>query len=74
MWYNNKNVVATHAKDGPRQAWAIITDAPPGWLRIRPTSDDGVTNLLTMLSTACANGRLVDVYIDSNEITQVTIK
>jgi hypothetical protein len=74
MWYNNRNVIATHAKDGERQAWAIISNAPPGWLRIRPTSADGVSNLLTMLSIACANNRLVDVYIDGSDITQVTLK
>jgi hypothetical protein len=74
MWYNNRKVIAAHAKDGSRQAWVIIENAPPGWLKIRAGADDGVTNLLTMLTIACANGRLVDVYIDGNEITQVTIK
>ena len=74
MWYTNKNVIATHAKDGTRQAWAIISDAPPGWLRIRATAEDGVSNLLLMLSLACTHNRLVDVYIDSSEITQVTLK
>ena len=74
MWYNSKNVIATHCKDGERQAWAIISDAPPGWLRIRPTAIDGVTNILMLLSIACANNRLVDVYIAGNEITHPTIK
>jgi hypothetical protein len=73
MWYPNKTVVATHAKDGTRMAWAIISGIA-GWKRIRPNSPDGVTNLHLLLSTARANNRKVDVYIVSNQITQATLK
>jgi hypothetical protein len=73
MWHNNKTVVATHAKDGTRMAWAIISGMP-GWKRIRTTSPDGVTNLHLLLSTARANDRKVGVYIVSNQITQATLK
>lgn len=73
MWHNNKTVVATHTKDGTRMAWAIISGIP-GWKRIRTTSPDGVTNLHLLLSTARANNRPVDVYIDNDQITQATLK
>jgi hypothetical protein len=73
MWHHNKKVVATHAKDGTRMAWALIGGIS-GWKRIRTTSPDGVTNLHLLLSIACANDRMVDVYIVSNQILQATLK
>ena len=73
MWHNNRTVVATHAKDGTKLAWAIISGVS-GWKRLRPASTDGVTNMLVMLSIARAHGRNVDVYIDGNEIRAVTLK
>lgn len=73
MWYNGQTVVRTHAKDGTRMAWAIISGMS-GWKRIRPTSADGVTNILLILSMALANNRKVDVLIDNNEITQATLQ
>ncbi len=73
MWYNNRSVVRTHAKDGSRLAWAIISGIS-GWKRIRPTVPDGVTNIHLLLSTALANNRRVDVFIQSNEIRQATLR
>jgi hypothetical protein len=54
-------------------AWAIISGVA-GWKRVRPASSDGVTNVFALLCAARANGRLVDVYIHANQITQVTLK
>jgi hypothetical protein len=73
MWHNNVTVAKTHAKDGSRMAWAIINGVS-GWKRIRSTTPDGVSNLHLLLSTALANNRNVDVYIQSNEITQATLR
>lgn len=72
MWHNNKSVVRTHAKDGSRAVWAIISGIS-GWKRIRPNVPDGVTNLHLLLSTALANNRKVDVFIHNNEITAATL-
>jgi hypothetical protein len=72
MWQYNKRVVRVHVKDGSRQAWAIVEGS--GWLRIRPTSTDGVTNLLVIMCEALANDRRVDVYISNGEISQATLR
>ena len=73
MWHNNKNVVVTHCKNGPKMGWAIIAGMS-GWKRIRPTAADGVTNVFMILSMAKANNRKVDVYIKDNFIEQATLK
>ncbi len=73
MWHNNKAVVRTHCKNGSRMAWAII-DGISGWRKIRPTSNDGVTNIFMILSTARANNRRVDVYIRDGYIEQATLR
>ena len=72
VWHHNKLVRRVHVKDGSRQAWAIIDGS--GWLRIRPTSTDGVTNLLAIFCEALANNRRVDVYIYNGEIAQATLR
>ena len=76
MWHNNKSVVRTHSKNGAKLAWAIVDGvASNGWVRIGPSSADGVTNLLMLLSMARANGRNVDVFLDgTNQITQATLR
>lgn len=75
MWYNNKSVIRTHAKNGTQMAWAILADVGVnGWLRIRPTTADGVTNVFMILSKALANNRKVDVFIQNNQIEQVTLR
>ncbi len=73
MWHNNKAVVRTHSKNGSLMAWAII-DGIGGWRKIRPTSNDGVTNIFMILSTARANNRRVDVYISDGHIEQATLR
>ena len=74
MWHNNKTVVRTHAKNGNQMAWAIVQGVGSGWLRIRPASPDGVTNVYMILSMALANNRRVDVLVDGNQITQATLR
>jgi hypothetical protein len=54
-------------------AWAII-DGISGWRKIRPTSNDGVTNIFMILSTARANNRRVDVYIRDGYIEMATLR
>jgi hypothetical protein len=73
MWYYNKAVIRAHSKNGTRMAWAIV-DGISGWKRVKPTSADGVVNILLILSTAKANGRNVDVYINGNDIEQATLR
>ena len=76
MWHNNKSVVRTHSKNGSQLAWAIVNGvASNGWVRIRPSATDGVTNVLMILTAARANNRSVDVFLDSgNQITQATLR
>ncbi|MGD2015297.1 MAG: hypothetical protein PVH37_24700 [Desulfobacterales bacterium] len=66
MWHNNKSVVSVYAHVNAKVAYAII-DGLSGWKRINPTSTDGVTNVLDLLSAAKANGRNVNVYIGSDD-------
>ncbi len=72
MWYTAKNVIATHVKNGPKMAWAIISGMP-GWIRVAPSSADGVSNVNMILSAARAHNRLVDVFIINGQIEQATL-
>ncbi len=74
MWYNDKQVIRTHAKDGAQQAWAIVSGVGTSWLRIKPNAADGVSNIYMILSTALANNRKVDVFVTNNEISQATLR
>jgi hypothetical protein len=75
MWYNDKTVVATHAKNGTQMCWAVISGVPiTGWIRIKPATADGVSNVCKILCLAQATGRHVDVYIPSGEIEQATLR
>lgn len=74
MWYNSKKVVRTHAKNGGQQAWAMVQGVGSGYLRIQPAAPDGVSNIHTILSTALANDRSVDVYVVDNQISQATLR
>jgi hypothetical protein len=74
MWHNNLQVSRTHAKNGAQLAWAIVPGVGSGWLQIKPDSADGVTNVFMILSTALANNRSVDVYVQSGQITQATLR
>ena len=71
MLYFGKTVRYVSAYVNSTYTHANINDIAghTGWLRIAPTSADGVTNVLGILTAANANGRQVNVYIDSNQIT-----
>lgn len=73
MWHNDLSVIRTHSKNPTQQAWAIIQNLS-GWLRIRPQSPDGVSNVLLILTVALANNRKVDVLVVDNEITEATLR
>lgn len=74
MWYTAKNVIATHVKNGPQMAWALINGVGiPGWIRVAPSSVDGVSNVNMILSAARAHNRLVDVFIVNGQIEQATL-
>jgi hypothetical protein len=64
MWHTNKLVLNVYAHVNSMSAYAII-EGISGWTRISPTSSDGVTNVLDILSVSKANGKKVNVYIDS---------
>ncbi len=71
-WQYNKRVIRTHAKHGSQMAWAIVDGS--GWLRVRPRSADGVTNVFMILCEALANNRRADVYIRNGQIEQATLR
>ena len=73
MWHNDLSVIRTHCKNPTQQAWAIIQNFS-GWLRIKPNSPDGVTNVFLILTAALANNRKVDVLIVNNEIIEATLR
>ncbi len=73
MWYFGKTVRYVSSDVNSKWCHAII-DGIPGltdWLIIAPTSTDGVTNVLAILTAANANGHQVNVRIDANQITAV---
>ncbi|NJC25620.1 hypothetical protein GGR27_001119 [Lewinella antarctica] len=73
MWYYGKNVRYVSSYVNSKLCHAIMKDIPDhtGWLRIAPTSTDGVTNVLAILAEANANGQKVNIDISSNQITGV---
>jgi hypothetical protein len=71
-WQYNKRVIRTHAKNGSQMGWAIIEGS--SWLRVRPKSADGVTNVFVILCEALANNRRVDVYVRNGQIEQATLR
>ena len=72
-WINNKLVTHTYGHVNTMYAFAIL-EGISGWKRISPVSTDGVTNVLDTLKVAKANGRRVNLYIDTNgQITSVVM-
>lgn len=62
MWHTNKSVIYTYAHVNSKLGFAIF-DGISGWKQIAPTSPDGVSNVLDILTVAQANNRKVNVYI-----------
>lgn len=73
MWYYGKTVRYVSSYATSKTCHAIFTDVPgmTGWLGITPTSTDGVTNVISILTAALASGHKVNVEITSNAITGV---
>ncbi|MCG8312877.1 MAG: hypothetical protein MI976_06630 [Pseudomonadales bacterium] len=71
MWYYGVTVRYVSSYVNSTYSHAIINGIPAhtGWLRIAPTSPDGVTNVLGILAAANANGRQVNIRIESDQIT-----
>lgn len=66
MWYTNRTVRYVYAHVSTKYAMAVISGLS-GWKRINPSSADGVTNVLDILTAAQANQRKVNVYINSDD-------
>lgn len=64
-WVFGKKVRYVSGDDSTRWAHTII-DGYDGWRRIKPTSADGVTNILTILKTAVAYNKNVNVLFEEN--------
>ncbi len=72
-WFYNQTVIRTHAKHYSKAAWALFAGSGC-WIRVRPASTDGVTNIFAILCEALANNRRVDVYIRNGQIDQATLR
>ncbi|MCP5002647.1 MAG: hypothetical protein GY941_01655 [Planctomycetes bacterium] len=70
-WHNNLSIIRTHAKHHSQMAWTIFNGS--GWLSLKPSSADGLTNVFMILCEALANNRKVDVYIRDGQIEQATL-
>jgi len=73
MWYYGKKVRYVSSYASSKFCHAIMEGIPShtGWLRITPSSTDGVTNILSILTSANANDQKVNVNIVSNQIRGV---
>ncbi len=71
-WQTDKRVIRVHAKHSAKSGWAILDGS--GWLRVRPTSADGVTDALMVLCEARAKDRRVDVLLRAGEIVEATLR
>lgn len=66
QWLYNKKVTAVFASVHAQNAWALIDGV--GWRRVATSSADGVTNLFSLLTEACASNGLVHVNLDAQFI------
>lgn len=73
MWHSNKKVTRTFTSRHSQNCHAIISTIA-GWKKVKTGNTDGVTNVFSVLATAHANNRTVDVYIVSNVIERVVMK
>jgi M6 family metalloprotease-like protein len=63
-WVFNKKVQYISGDRNTNWAFAIIEGAD-GWRRLKPSSTDGVTNMLTIMKTAVAYGKRVNVLFEA---------
>lgn len=71
-WQHNKTVLRAHAKNGPGQAWALLSGSP--WLQVRTVAADGAQNVFAILCVGVAKGRKVDVLVDDGMIIQAVLR
>lgn len=73
MWYYGKTVRYVSSYATSKTCHTIMDGIPgmTGWLSIKPTSTDGVTNVISILTAAVASGRQVNIEITSNVVTGV---
>jgi immune inhibitor A len=64
MNFSNKRVLRTFASPHSKNAYGYI--AGMGWRKVRTLSNDGVTNMFAMLSTAKSHNRTISGTIDSS--------
>ncbi len=73
MWHNGKKVTRTFTTRHSQNCHAIISTIA-GWKKVRTGNTNGVTNVFSILTTANANNRTVDVFIENNVIEQVVMR
>lgn len=62
VYYYNKKITGMFVSNPYDQnVWAYISDV--GWRKINPTYESQVANTATVLSDACANDKLVTLYV-----------
>ena len=67
-WHSNVTVAHAYSSHHSQNAWAYFTGL--GWRKIQAGAPDGVTNMLTLLTQAVAEGRKVTVYADGDFVYQ----
>jgi C1A family cysteine protease len=70
-WQNGKKVVGLWTIDQDRNAFAYIDGL--GWRKVAPDNDNIFFDLLTLLATAKAGDRPVNIYQDNGVIRQVYV-
>jgi hypothetical protein len=73
MWHNGKKVTRTFTTNNSQNCWAIISTIS-GWKKVKTGNTDGVSNVFTLLASANASNRTVDVFINNNVIEQVVMR
>ncbi len=71
VWHNNTKITSLWATNEDRNAWAYVDGV--GWRRVAYDSDSIFINMLTLLASAKASGRPVNLYEDQGVIKQVYV-
>ncbi len=69
QWQTNKQVLRVFATYHSKNAWGFVQDV--GWRKVKPTTPDGVTNVLGALCESRANAKPVTVLATATEIEQL---
>ncbi|WP_372727216.1 hypothetical protein [Nocardioides sp.] len=72
MWVNSKHVRYVYSSSSSKSAYALF-DGLSGWKSISKDSNDGVANMVTLLSAANSNNRKVNVYLDGDSVTRAVL-